>query len=267
MARRTTALTLLGIFLLATGVSACGGAAKPAESPADEGGGGPTAATVGAQAPDLSIQTLNGRGVVSLSSLAGKIAIVEFFSKSCEPCKKSFPVVDELAKKSDGKIKVIAISTDDSKDGVLEFASIASFPVAWDEGHKVAQRWKVEKAPTSYILDGTGTVRFAHEAYQDDERELLTRELAFLENEPPPSSGSGSAVASAEPAPAAPAPAPASKGRGAKGGASPSASASTDAPTPVEEAAAPVPAKKGAKPAAKPKAPATAKKAGKKKKA
>lgn len=228
-------------------------------------------AAIGSPAPDLSIQTLNGRGTISLSSLAGKIAIVEFFSKSCVPCKKSFPALDELAKRSDGRIKVVAISVDDSKDGVLQFASVngATFPIGWDEGHSAAARWKVEKGgPTSFVIDGSGTVRFVHENYGDDEQELLTRELAFLNSEPPPATG-GSTNAVASSGGGGPSPFDSGgKSAGAGGGAGKASASDTSGDAADEAPVATKPGKKkgggggGGAGKAKP-----AKKAGKKKKA
>ncbi|MBX3191072.1 MAG: TlpA family protein disulfide reductase [Labilithrix sp.] len=166
---------------------------ETAASLAGEGGG---IAEIGKPAPDLSIQSLNGKGTISNESLRGKIAIVDFWATWCGPCKESFPKLEELAKQHAGNVQIVGISVDDSKDGVLDWARAqgATFPIGWDDGHVIAKKWKVAKMPTTYILDATGTVRFVHEKYQGDEGDLIARELAFLSSEPPPAEAS--AVAS-----------------------------------------------------------------------
>lgn len=232
------ARALLGVSCVVLFTAACGGSGKPANSPGSEGAsseGG--TAQLDKPAPDLSIQTMNGKGSVSLASLQGKIAIIDFWATWCGPCKKSFPALEDLAKKYSDKVVIVGISCDDSKDGVLDWAKAqgATFPIGWDEGHAIAKRWKVEKMPTTYVLDGTGTVRFVHDGYHDDESDLITRELALLTSEPPPATGgSPNAVASNDPkpadsstaetaeAPVVPPPAPTKgtkKGGGKKGGA------------------------------------------------
>src|SRR3954471_3110738 len=182
--RSKLALHVVGLSFVIALTSACGGGQKHPSSPSAEGASG--IAEVGKPAPALSIQTRNGKGNVSLDSLSGKIAVVDFWATWCGPCKKSFPKLEELAKQNAGKVQVVGISGDDSKDGVADWAKAqgATFPIAWDDNHAIAKTWKVEKMPTTYILDGTGTVRFVHEAYHDGEGDVIGKELAQLSSEP-----------------------------------------------------------------------------------
>lgn len=179
------ALAFAGISLM---ISACAGSSGPARGPGE----------VGKLAPALSIQSLNGKGAVSLSSVPGKVAIVAFWATWCEPCKKSLAQAEELHTQSGGKVEVIGISVDDTPRGVAEFAKAqgVSFPIAWDENHTLMWRWSVEKMPTTFIVDGKGTVRFTHEASKDD-ADLIAREVAQLTNEGSPLSTPKTEVASA----------------------------------------------------------------------
>jgi cytochrome c biogenesis protein CcmG, thiol:disulfide interchange protein DsbE len=200
-------LPVVGLSFVIALTSACGGGQKHASSPGSDGKDGASGvAEVGKPAPTLWIQTLNGKGMVSNDSLSGKIAIVDFWATWCAPCKKSFPKLEELAKQNSSKVQVIGISVDDSQDGVADWAKAqgATFPIAWDEGHTVAKKWKVEKMPTTYILDGTGKVRFVHEAYHDGEGDVIGKELAQLSSEPSTSKPK-TEVASSEPSTPAPA--------------------------------------------------------------
>ena len=191
---RTRVSAAVGLSFILALTGACG-SEKPAAKTGGEGASGGSndkgPAEVGKAAPDLSIQTVNGKGQITKESLSGKVAIVDFWATWCGPCKQSFPKLEEIAKQNSGKVQVIGISVDDKSDGVADFAKSngATFPVGWDDGHAIANRWKVDSMPTTYILDGSGTVRFIHAGYHDGEADVIAKELATLASEP--SSGKG----------------------------------------------------------------------------
>src|SRR5688572_1580572 len=188
---RSVGVTIgLSLFLAVT--AGCGGGRPEAKSPhaaADKANSGP--AEVGKQAPDLSIQTLNGKGKISLESLQGKVVIIDFWATWCGPCKQSFPKLEELSKKLGNKVEIVGVSVDDSSDGVLAFAkeNKATFAIGWDDGHNIANRWKVGTMPTTYIVDSSGKVRFIHDGYHDGETDTMAKEIASLESEGPPAKG------------------------------------------------------------------------------
>ena len=195
---RVSAAVSLSFILAVT--SACGDK-KPAATAgvdgAKDGNAGP--AEVGKSAPDLKIQTVNGKGEITIASLEGKVAIVDFWATWCGPCKQSFPKLEEIAKQNTGKVQVVGISVDDKSDGVADFAKSngATFPIGWDDGHTIANRWKVDSMPTTYILDSSGKVRFIHAGYHDGEADVIAKELATLTSESPGSSKGKTEVASA----------------------------------------------------------------------
>jgi cytochrome c biogenesis protein CcmG, thiol:disulfide interchange protein DsbE len=200
---RTRASAAFGLAFVLAVTGACGGSKPAPMVPTDkaggEGGDGKGPAEVGKPAPDLSIQTVNGKGQITRESLSGKVAIVDFWATWCGPCKQSFPKLEELAKQNAGKVQVVGISVDDKSDGVADFAKSngATFPIGWDDGHSIANRWKVDSMPTTYILDSSGTVRYIHAGYHDGEADAIAKELATLASEP--SSGKGKTeVASAD---------------------------------------------------------------------
>ena len=164
------ALAFAGLSLM---ISACGGASSLAGRPGE----------VGKPAPHLAIQSLNGKGAVSLSSLSGKVTVVQFWATWCAPCKKSLTQLEQLKQQNGGSVEVIGISVDDTTRGVAEFAKAqgVSFPIAWDENHTLMWRWSVEKMPATFIVDAKGNVRFVHETKKDkDDSELIAREVAEL---------------------------------------------------------------------------------------
>ncbi|MBN9161112.1 MAG: TlpA family protein disulfide reductase [Myxococcales bacterium] len=183
---RFGAALFMSLAALAAG---CGGAEKGARSAVDEGGNGGGPAEVGKPAPDLSLESLNGKGPISLEASKGKVLVVDFWATWCEPCRASFPKLEELSKRVGDKVEVVGISVDDEKKGIVEFAKEngATFAIGWDEGHTIASRWKVEKMPTTFIVDRSGKVRFIHGGYHDGETKEMEKEIASLFEDAPAS--------------------------------------------------------------------------------
>ncbi len=182
-------------FFAVTASSACGGQAPAPKTASDSAGDGH--AEVGKPAPDLSIQTLNDKGKISLESLQGKVIVVDFWATWCGPCKQSFPKLEELSKKVSDKVVIVGVSVDDEKKGVAEFAKEngATFAIGWDEGHTIASKWKVGTMPTTFIVDATGKVRHIHDGYHDGETKVMEKELQALVDE---GAGAGSDSKSAK---------------------------------------------------------------------
>jgi cytochrome c biogenesis protein CcmG, thiol:disulfide interchange protein DsbE len=193
------ALGLSFVLAFSGGMVGCGGGKADTKTPASEGGGNQL--SVGSTAPDLSIQTINGKGKISNDSLKGKVAVVDFWATWCAPCKTSFPKLEELAKKHAGRVEVVGVACDDENTNVASFAKEngATFAIGWDDGHAIAKRWKVESMPTTVILDASGNVRHVHAGFHDDEPEKIAKELTALLAEPAPAASPKTEVASASP--------------------------------------------------------------------
>jgi peroxiredoxin len=161
---------------------ACGGAAAEslAESPADARG------LVGQAAPDFSTLALvNGKGKVALGELRGKVVLVDFWGTFCEPCKKSFPKLEELhGKYAASGLRIVGISEDDPDDKgkIPGFASSfgAKFTLAWDEDKSIARSYKPDTMPSSFLIDKKGVVRYTHAGYHDGEEAVIEKEIKEL---------------------------------------------------------------------------------------
>ena len=71
------------------------------------------ASEVGAVAPDFNLETLDG-GKVKLSTLQGKVVLLDFWASWCGPCRKMNPSMKKLYEelKSDSNFEMISISVD-----------------------------------------------------------------------------------------------------------------------------------------------------------
>jgi cytochrome c biogenesis protein CcmG, thiol:disulfide interchange protein DsbE len=171
-------------FAFALGVSGCASDAsesKEPESAADVG-----MAQVGRPAPDFAVPAVTGaQGKVALRSLRGKVVLVDFWGTFCEPCKKSFPKLQELySRYSSEGLRVLGISEDEAEDTakIPDFVRAygAKFTVGWDRSKTAARLYQPETMPSSFLVDKTGVIRYAHVGYHDGEEIALEKEVKEL---------------------------------------------------------------------------------------
>jgi cytochrome c biogenesis protein CcmG/thiol:disulfide interchange protein DsbE len=171
---------------LALSAAACGAGTEKGADSANaanpEGAGG----LVGNPAPDFHVKAVTGaKETISLKDLHGQVVLLDFWGTFCEPCKKSFPKLEELNRKyADSGLRVIGISEDEDedKDKIPGFAGTygAKFSLAWDEDKSVARQYKPETMPSSFLIDKDGVVRFEHVGYHDGEELDIEKEIRGL---------------------------------------------------------------------------------------
>jgi cytochrome c biogenesis protein CcmG, thiol:disulfide interchange protein DsbE len=170
---------ILATLALTSLLLACGDAMMPASAPTSEAGR--AGASAGKQAAAFSVESLNGNGTMTVQS--GKVMIVDFWATWCEPCKKSFPKLQELYSKYKASgLEIAAISEDEDSTGIVEFAKAhgAKFPVGWDSDKSVATKYSPGSMPTSFLIDRNGVVRFIHTGYREGEEAQIEKELKSL---------------------------------------------------------------------------------------
>ena len=178
--------SFLGSLLLSTSIAltACGGGGGSSGggegAAAPEGGAHPL---IGAHAPDFSASSVNGKGAVAVAKNKGKVLIVDFWATWCEPCKKSFPKLQELyTKYKVSGVELIAVSEDDENSGLSDFGNTygAKFPLVWDDGKNIASKWQPKSMPATFVIDKKGVVRFVHLGYHDGEETEIEKEVKSL---------------------------------------------------------------------------------------
>ncbi len=148
-------------------------------------------------APVFSLRNL-ASNVISLSSLKGKVVVIDFWATWCMPCKESFPavqrVVDHYA--DDNKVEFLFIDTWENNEkfesGVRQFITDSkyTFNVLFDERDPVSHKqeltsnaYQVKGIPTRIIVDRNGKICFTEVGYSGSfeqmSDDLITRiELA-----------------------------------------------------------------------------------------
>jgi peroxiredoxin len=122
---------------------------------------GAAAPLAGHYAPKAMLTDLSGNQV-ALSSLRGKVVILNFWYVACEPCRLEMPALERYyqAHKSEGFVVVGANIADDSQATRRFVATIGiSYPIFRDLGQRAYTTYQVGKTPSSFFIDHDGVIR------------------------------------------------------------------------------------------------------------
>lgn len=162
-----------------------GGPVRPAPAP-----GGP-----GSIGPSVVLRDVNG-DMFYLNEYCGKklkypwknkkkyIVILDFWERRCEPCIKEIPLLEALAARYPGHVKLFLINLD-KKDPrmLLPFIKESKFtsPIIIDRYGRTADRYGVKAVPSLFVLDQEGYIRHSSSGYNGPgDVETLARVIAGL---------------------------------------------------------------------------------------
>jgi len=143
--RRGAALLALAVLAALTG---CG---EPAAQP------GPPSA------PDFDLPLLRG-GRVSLDSLSGHIAVVDFWATWCAPCVKQIPVLNAIEREFGDRVAVLGIATDAAGAKVVDpFVRENGIAYRVPLGNmELARRYGAPGLPTLAVISPDGRIARLH---------------------------------------------------------------------------------------------------------
>lgn len=129
-----------------------------------------------------------------LGDYSGKVVLVNFWASWCPPCVDEIPSMNRLASGYDpADFEILSLNFRESPERILAFLRRVEvdFPVLLDPEGRIAERWKVFRFPSSFLLDRRGRIRYSvNSAIGWDEAEPR-RLVDALVNEPGPTAGPG----------------------------------------------------------------------------
>jgi peroxiredoxin len=124
--------------------------------------------------PDFALKDMTGHEVTA-SSLAGKVVVLNFWTKTCGPCLQEMPEVAELAKvlrpKSD--VALVTVSTDEGPADIADTLKSVlheepPFPILFDPDSKVVGgKFGTHLFPETWIIDKHGVIRARFDGARD----------------------------------------------------------------------------------------------------
>ena len=148
--KRLQALVLAGSL----GLASCGPGAMPPSF---------RHVLAGSHAPGLA-QIAGDQGQVGIPQGAPvKVTVVDFWASWCPGCQESIPALDALYrdKRAEG-VRVFGVSIDEHSEEAYAAAAAlhATFPIVMDLDARLASSYRVAQVPITFVLDGSGTVRW-----------------------------------------------------------------------------------------------------------
>ena len=139
---------------------------------------------IGQPAPAFSLPLRGGPAPLGLDKLRGQVVMVNFWASWCEPCRKEFPLLDQIYRKYKGAgFTLIGVNVEpEAKDAEGFIAKTpVSFPIVFDKDSAVSKLYHVSGMPTTVLIDRKGVLRWVHRSYvPGDENEYLNQVRAML---------------------------------------------------------------------------------------
>ena len=120
---------------------------------------------------------------LDLKSHQGKVVYLDFWASWCKPCQKSFPWMNSLLTRYPAEaFTVITINLDAESEAMHHFLSKvnADFDIYHDPSGQIAEQFKIEGMPTSYLIDASGKVVKKHIGFYTKQIEKYEREIEEL---------------------------------------------------------------------------------------
>lgn len=171
------AAILAAILLLPS----CGGRTTrgTAAETADE-----TAATtlvgVGAAAPDFTVELFDG-GELTLSSLRGKVVLLNFWATWCPPCREELSHVQaEILDRFAGKdFVMLPVSRGERRETVERFIDKTgyTFPVGLDADQSIFRKYATNYIPRNFLIGADGRVIYVSVGYDEADFGEMIRKI------------------------------------------------------------------------------------------
>lgn len=128
-------------------------------------------------APDFTLTTFGGKQV-QLSSLRGKVVLLDFWATWCGPCRYDMPYVQELYEELKPRgLEVYGVNTEGNNKAVNYLNQFNyTFPNLIDRTMDVARLYKIRAIPTFVVVDRQGNMS----SYMRGTRTLEQLRLAIM---------------------------------------------------------------------------------------
>ena len=115
-------------------------------------------AKVGGPVPNFTLKRLEGSGTISLASLRGKPAVINFFASWCGPCKAEAKILESASQQYKGRISFLGIDYHDVTSDGRRFlqAHGITFPTVQDGSGTIGDKYGLTGVPETFVVNAQG---------------------------------------------------------------------------------------------------------------
>jgi peroxiredoxin len=144
--KKTILLAILAVAILV--LAGCGGSQQSSQ--------------IASLAPEFELKNTAGDSI-TLSSLKGKLVLINFWATTCPPCLEEMPQFEALQKDwaQRGDVKLLMIDAGESAATVRNYLKDRgfTFTVLLDDKFEVGKKFNIRYTPTTLIIDKDGILR------------------------------------------------------------------------------------------------------------
>lgn len=141
---------------------------------------------VGEYAPDFTIRLTDGQSV-KLSSLRGKVVMLQFTASWCVVCRKEMPFIEKdiwQKHSKNAEFALIGIDRDEPLEKVVTFAEATgiTYPMGLDPGGDIFALYALRKAgiTRNVLIDREGKIVMLTRLFNEDEFNSLVKNIDIM---------------------------------------------------------------------------------------
>ena len=127
--------------------------------------------------------TVASQPALDLSHYRGKVVVVDFWASWCKPCRSSIPWLNQMRSRygSQGLV-IIGVNVDAERDDAERFLREVpiDFEVLYDSQGVLAEHFKVQGMPSSFVFDRDGKLVSTHLGFRENRRTEHEAEIQTL---------------------------------------------------------------------------------------
>ena len=120
---------------------------------------------------------------LDLGAYAGKVVVVDFWASWCQPCRRSFPWLNDMqARYGERGLVILGINTDPEAADAERFLerTPAHFRILRDPAGKLAARYRLAGMPSSLVFGRDGALVATHVGFLDARKAEREAELVKI---------------------------------------------------------------------------------------